>query len=129
MSYVIEMGMSKISNIILTVTDLEETLAFYQDVLGMNVNATIPGEFAFLNGGGIVLALREGTNTPNPGLTEIVFEVDDVRTTYEELRAKGVVFPYPPRAVTGNETSELYATDFRDPDGHILSITSWITKK
>ena len=123
------MGMSKISNIILTVTNLETALGFYRDVLGMKVNATIPEEFAFLDGGGVVLALREGTDKSNPGLTEIVFEVDDVRTTYEELKGKGVVFPYSPRAITGNETSELYATDFRDPDGHILSITSWITKK
>ena len=123
------MGMSKISNITLTVTDLEKALAFYRDVLGMKVNATLAGEFAFLNGGGIVLALRERTDSVNPGLTEIVFEVDDVRTAYEELKVKGVAFQYPPRAVTGNETSDLYATDFRDPDGHILSITSWITKK
>ena len=123
------MGVSKISSILLTVTNLEKALAFYRDVLGMNVNATLASEFAFLDGGGIVLALRQRTDRVNPGLTEIVFEVDDVRTAYEELKAKGVVFQYPPRAVTGNETSELYATDFRDPDGHILSITSWITKK
>lgn len=124
-----KMGIFKVSNIILTVTDLEKAVAFYRDVLGMKVNAIIAGEFAFLNGGGVVLALREATDRPNPGLTEIVFEVDDVRTTYEELKSKGVVFPYQPRAVTGNETSELYATDFRDPDGHILSITSWIQEK
>lgn len=95
----------------------------------MRVNSTIPGEFAFLDGGGLILALREGRTKPNPGLTEVVFEVKDVMATYEELKVKGVSFPYAPRAVTGNETSDLYAIDFRDPDGHILSITSWIPKK
>ena len=123
-----EVGLSKISNIILTVTNLVKALAFYRDLLGMKVNSTIPGEFAFLDAGGVVLALREGNDKPNPGLTELVFEVKDVKATYEELKSKGVVFPYPPRAVTGNETSDLYATDFRDPDGHMLSITSWIPK-
>jgi predicted lactoylglutathione lyase len=30
--------------------------------------------------------------------------------------------------VTGDGNRELYATDFRDPDGHILSITGWVQK-
>ena len=123
------MPVSKISNVILTISNLEKALTFYRDVLGMHFNSIIPGEFAFLDAGGIVLVLRKGREKPNPGLTEVVFEVKDVMATYEELKAKGVTFPYAPRAVTGNETSHLYATDFRDPDGHILSITSWIPKK
>ena len=44
------MGLTKISNIVLTVTDLEKALDFYRDILGMKVNATLAGEFAFLNG-------------------------------------------------------------------------------
>jgi len=123
------MGLSKISNIILTVENLDKALAFYRDILRMRVNSTIPGEFTFLDAEGVTLALREGSAKPEPGLTELVFEVGDVKPTYQELKSKGVIFPYPPRAVTGNETSELHATDFRDPDGHILSITSWIAKK
>ena len=107
----------------LTVSNLDKALAFYRDLLGMKVNTKIAEEFAFLDGGGVVLALREGTGKATPGLTEIVFEVPDVKTTYEELKSKGVAFPYPPRAVTGKKNMELYATDFRDPDGHILSIT------
>ncbi len=113
----------------LTVSNLEKALVFYRDTLGMKVNATIPGEFAFLDGGAVVLALRESAEKANPGLTEVVFEVPDVTATYEELKSKDIAFPYPPRSVTGNEGMDLYATDFRDPDGHILSITSWVPKK
>lgn len=124
-----QMPISKISNVILTVSNLDKELSFYRDVLGMRVNSVIPGDFAFLDGGGIVLALRQGREKLNPGLTEVVFEVEDVMATYEELKKKGVAFPYAPRAVTENKTSDLHATDFRDPDGQILSITSWIPKK
>jgi methylmalonyl-CoA/ethylmalonyl-CoA epimerase len=122
-------GISRISNVILTVSSLNRALTFYRDTLGMKVNATIEGEFAFLDGGGVVLAMRETKEKTNPGLTEVVFEVPDVKAKYEELKSKGVTFPYPPRAVTGNDQMDLYATDFRDPDGHILSITSWVSKK
>lgn len=53
------MSLSKVSNIILSVSNLEKSLTFYRAILGMKVNSTIPGEFALLDGGGTVVALRE----------------------------------------------------------------------
>ena len=32
---------------------------------------------------------------------QVVFRVDDVRDTYEELVAKGVIFDLPPREMSG----------------------------
>jgi catechol 2,3-dioxygenase-like lactoylglutathione lyase family enzyme len=122
------LSITRVSSVILVVKDLQRSISFYRDVLGMKLKYTIPGEFAFLDGGGIDLALRMTSEPVNPGLTEVVFDVLDIHGTYETLKSKGVVFPYPPRVVTGNEKSELFATDFRDPDGHVLSITSWVTK-
>ena len=52
----------------------------------------------------------------------------DIIRSYEELKRKQVVFGTAPRAVTSNESSDLFAADFRDPDGHILSITAWMPK-
>jgi len=123
------MSLSKLSNIILSVSDLEKSLAFYRDILGMKINSTIPGEFAFLDGGGIVVALRERRKSVGPGLTEVVFEVVDIYAAYESLRTKGVVFSHPPTVVTESNGRQLVAADFRDPDGHILSITSWLSRK
>jgi catechol 2,3-dioxygenase-like lactoylglutathione lyase family enzyme len=123
------MSLSKISNIILSVSNLEKSLTFYRHTLGMKVNSTIPGEFAFLDGGGVVLALREANKGTNPGLTEVVFEVSDVYAAYESLKSRGVVFSQAPRIVTESDAGQLVATDFRDPDGQILSITSWLPKK
>jgi catechol 2,3-dioxygenase-like lactoylglutathione lyase family enzyme len=123
------MGLSKVSNIILSVSSLEKSLAFYRDVLGMKVNSTIPGEFVFLDGGGTVVALRERSESASPGLTEVVFEVPDIYAAYESLRTRGVVFSHPPTVVTESNGRRLVATDFRDPDEHILSITSWLSKK
>ena len=49
-----------------------------------------------------------------PGsLQGVVFAVDDVQATYEELRAKGVPFDFAPREMPGG----LQAV-FRDPDGN-----------
>jgi catechol 2,3-dioxygenase-like lactoylglutathione lyase family enzyme len=123
------MSLSKVSNIILCVSNLEKSLTFYRDHLGVKVNSTIPGEFVFLDGGGIVVALRERSEGANPGLTEVVFEVSDVYAAYQSLRTRGVLFSHHPAVVTESNGTQLVATDFRDPDGHILSITSWLSKK
>jgi len=95
----------------------------------MKVISTIPGDFAFLDGGEVTLALRERTAGNNPGMTEVVFELPDVYAAYESLKSKGLVFSTNPRVVTESDARQLVAADFRDPDGHILSITSWLPKK
>ncbi len=111
------MSLAKIGQVILPVKDLTRSTSFYHDLLGMTDKYTLPGEFVFLDGGGIELALREMEGGSAPDMTEVVFQVDDVRATYEALKLRGVSFSYPPRAITGSPTAELFATDFRDPDG------------
>jgi predicted enzyme related to lactoylglutathione lyase len=44
--------------------------------------------------------------------------VDDVKASYRTLKSKGVEFMNEPRDVNGQE----WAANFRDPDGHLLSI-------
>ncbi len=51
-----------------------------------------------------------------------------MRAAHAEMSARGVPFRTPPRAVTGDATRELWAADFRDPDGHLASVTGWVTK-
>jgi len=117
----------KLSNVILPVSDLEKSARFYGETLGMRETGRVPGEFVFFDAGTSTLAIRKTRAKAVAGNTELSFEVPDVRATYESLKSK-VEFTSAPRAVTGNATSDLFATDFRDPDGHILSITSWVPK-
>ena len=117
----------KLSNVIILVTDLERSAKFYGETLGMKETGRVPNEFVFFAAGASTLAIRKTSIKPVPGNTELSFEVPDVRATYQSLRSK-VKFSQPPRAVTENATNELVATDFRDPDGHLLSITSWVPK-
>jgi catechol 2,3-dioxygenase-like lactoylglutathione lyase family enzyme len=122
------MGFFKVGQVILPVKDPSKSVFFYGDTLGMKVKQTNPEEFAFFDGGGIELVLHQIVRAAPPDPTEIVQQVPDVQATFQAFKAKGVHFSYPPRAVTGDGSSELYATDFRDPDGHVLSITSWVKK-
>jgi lactoylglutathione lyase len=110
----------KISHIMLGVTDLPRSIAFYRDLLGLPLQAQHES-FAFFDAGTCTLALRggvESSSADRTGATEVVFGVDDVRANYEALRAKGVAFINEPRAVAG----PMFAVNFTDPDGHRLSL-------
>jgi catechol 2,3-dioxygenase-like lactoylglutathione lyase family enzyme len=123
------MSMGSAGNLLVMVSDLQKSVGFYRDTLGLKMTGGIPGEFAFFEWGGITLALRETDESIAKCLCEISFSVSDVRATFEKLSNKGVLFTKPPRAITSNESQEMLATDFRDPDGHILSITGWVQKQ
>ena len=112
--------LGQISHIMLGVRDLPRAVAFYRDKLGLSVKFESPG-FAFLDGGGVTLALSQPLGRASQqivGATEVVFSVDDVRGEYQALRERGVRFTQEPRNVTGSS----WAANFEDPDGHKLSI-------
>lgn len=118
-----EVKLSKVAVIMLGVKELPKSVAFYRDTLGLQPQGEVPGEFAFFNGGGMMLALSvphaDAKASPHTvGATEVVFAVDDVTANYNALRARGVTFLSEPRNVTGTNWSAV----FLDPDGHRLSI-------
>jgi catechol 2,3-dioxygenase-like lactoylglutathione lyase family enzyme len=114
------MKLDKISLIMLGVSDMAASVAFYRDSLGMEVQQQSP-EFTFLNGGGVTLALSKplwNASRRAPGASEVVFGVESVRSAYRELSYRGVPFPREP----GNVTGAMWAANFTDPDGHNLSV-------
>ncbi len=105
---------------------MERSLAFWSQEVGLEVEFA-GGEFAFLDGGGVQLALnRVGQLPRDETMTEIVFEVDDVATAYSALVDRGVDFEVELRPVTSDGERELLAAHFYDPDGHVASITGWV---
>lgn len=127
-------GDLKASRIILRVADLKASVAFYRDRVGLPLQSTFD-EFAVFGGGdGLTVMLQEITrksSAPNAGLsafTEVVLESPDVMKSYAEMKTRGVVFTSEPFAATTDRDRVLYAANFRDPDGHVLSITGWMPK-
>ncbi|MEV0714074.1 VOC family protein [Asanoa sp. NPDC050611] len=108
------------------VRDLAASIAFYRDMLGFQEIDS--GEHnAVLASGDTRMVLREikDASPVNRRLVHLNLEVGDVMTVYEDLRAKGVRFTYPPRVVNRGAKLELWAAAFRDPDGHGIAITQW----
>ncbi|GAA1863171.1 VOC family protein [Asanoa iriomotensis] len=108
------------------VRDLATSIAFYRDMLGFQEIDS--GEHnAVLASGDTRMVLREikDASPVSRRLVHLNLEVGDVMSVYEDLRAKGVRFTYPPRVVNRGAKLELWAAAFRDPDGHGIAITQW----
>jgi catechol 2,3-dioxygenase-like lactoylglutathione lyase family enzyme len=106
--------------VMLGVSDINRSLPFYEGKLGMTVKQRFEG-FAFFETGAVMLILSEAlaTNSPNvAGAMEIIFNVDDVTSHHQRLSEQEIEFINPPHQVSG----PMWAANFRDPDGHLLTI-------
>ncbi len=119
--------------ILLVVSDVERSKLFYRDVLGATVYREYGGTSCVLQfRGSWLLLVTGGSPTPDkPTVTfappadpdvathELTLRVPDCYSAYETLRARGAEFLTPP-VESGWETRAF----FRDPDGHLLEISS-----
>lgn len=110
------------------VDDVDEALRFYCDVLGMEKRQDAPthdgNRFVEVAPAGSPVALAPYTYYDQPPratigeYSRIVLRVDDVRRTYDQLRARGVVFDSEPF-----ETAEGAFAAMRDPWGNLFVLS------
>ncbi|HWC04469.1 MAG TPA: VOC family protein [Methylomirabilota bacterium] len=132
-----------------TVSDIERSVAFYQDVLGMRLVrrqtgtapylASVTGfegvrlEIALLQpaDGGSMLELLQYVSHPapatdratnRPGNAHLCFKVGDLRAAWAELRDRGVTLVSEPTEITAGAHAGGWAAYFRDPDGFTLEL-------
>lgn len=111
---------STVSVIVLGVTSLPNSVAFYRDTLGLEVRVASDG-LAFVSLSGLTLMLSTDLGKafqPLAGATEFVFPVASVAASYGLLNQRGCKFLNQPREVTPGS----WAATFLDPDGHKLSV-------
>lgn len=106
------------------VSDMDRSIEFYRDKLGLNLKMQSP-EWTEFETGATTLALhgggtREAHSQPVmegcklAGTCSIGFNVEDVEQTYADLQARGVEFIMPP---TAREGEGIKLTACLDPDG------------
>jgi lactoylglutathione lyase len=89
----------KLSTIILIVKDMERSVAFYRDIVGLKVEMHTP-YWSSLSAGNISLGLHPETGkakvAPTMGCT-FGFEVADIQQTVLDLKARGVRIQMEPK--------------------------------
>jgi lactoylglutathione lyase len=111
----------------LLVNDFEKSLAFYRDILGLEVNST-EGKFADFKLEGTSLAIFEKEAATamfpkkfmgNGGGVILAFQVDDVKKTCDDLKTKGIEIFEGPKTTPWGQTVAY----FNDPDGNIWEVS------
>jgi catechol 2,3-dioxygenase-like lactoylglutathione lyase family enzyme len=114
------MALGPLAQVHISVTDLDRSVAFYRDVLGIPLLFTVPGQpMAFLASGDVRLYL----GVPEPGFESRVtlyFRVPDIDAEHARLTGLGVTMLDKPHVVHRGEQTELWMSFLKDPDGHNL---------
>lgn len=114
----------------LFVSDQDRSLRFMVDQLGFTVvvdaDTEESGRFIAVSppdGQTLIGLVAERPGRPVAdliGRSSVVFITDDLETTYDEWRARGVCFTHPPRRTTWGGL----VTGCADPDGNVLTLMS-----
>ena len=135
----------------LTVSDIERSIVFYRDLLGMTLDRRRPrvdNDYVALQTGyaGVVLSVASFKVSPEspqslevvqyiehagpsaesatnrPGNSHLCLTVSDLRACYADLNAKGVRFKSEPVTITAGPNAGGLVVYFYDPDGYTLEL-------
>jgi catechol 2,3-dioxygenase-like lactoylglutathione lyase family enzyme len=117
-------GLSRIHQISMRTHDVDRAVRFYRDALGLKFLFAAPPRLAFFDCNGVRLML----STPEPGFDHpgsvLYFGVDDIRTFYDALKARGVRFRTEPHKIATLADREVWLADFEDTEGNTLALMS-----
>jgi catechol 2,3-dioxygenase-like lactoylglutathione lyase family enzyme len=110
-------------SIMLIVSDLEVSVRFYSETLGLQLTRHFPGDYAVFQ---LDCGVTFGLHVPHDGHAhrvesgglELSFTVAHLDATVAELRAGGVQFIHPPTDMPWGAREAQLA----DPDGHVLTL-------
>jgi catechol 2,3-dioxygenase-like lactoylglutathione lyase family enzyme len=119
------MTVSGIGQLSITVSDLDASVRWYRDVLGIPHLFTVEGQpMAFLQAGDVRLYLNV---TEDPRFTSrpvVYYAVDDLETTYDEVTGRGAEPVSGPHLVHRDGSTELWMAFVVDPDGIPVGLMS-----
>ena len=113
--------LEEIAQIAVTVSDLQRSKEFYQNVLGMQFLFDA-GTMVFFQCGKIRFAIGTSGTPVAPSGTILYFRVADIHSAHETLVARGVVFTRVPFRVARMADHDLWLAPFRDPDGNPIEL-------
>lgn len=113
-----------VGQIAVPVRDLERSVAFYRDVLGLPFLFEVPG-MAFFNGGGVRVLLGE-QKEGDLSASIIYYRVDDIAAAFAKLEGHGVSIVARPHFVARMEDHELWLAFLKDPDEHTFALMAEI---
>jgi len=123
------MKLTGLDHIVLCVADVERTLAFYQEALGMQPREDRPGKWS-LHFGANKISLQDARTAPDIGRDTVpgngnfcVLTDDPIERVVAVLHRLGIDIVAGPAEREG-ATGKLLSVYFRDPDGNLVEVSN-----
>ena len=125
------MKIDRIDHIVLTVENIDSSIKFYTDILGMESKEFKPWRFS-LHFGNQKINLHESgnefdpkANKPTPGSADLCFIASQgINSVLKELNAKGIEIIDGPVERTG-ALGKITSIYFRDPDNNLVEVSEY----
>ena len=119
-----------IDHIVLTVTNIQATIAFYQNILNMSVIKYDQNRYALsfgmqkINLHPVKNAINPKATTPMPGSLDICFIINQPLHIFEQVLTdnKVKIIEGPVKRV--GATGDLLSIYFNDPDGNLIEVSN-----
>ena len=119
----LELRLSEIGQIAITVRDVATALPFYRDVLGLKFLFSPGPNLAFLEANGIRIMLSTPQGAGFVGHNSILyFKVKDIAAAHGALVQRGAVDERPPQMTARMPDHELWLAFVRDPDNNLVGL-------
>lgn len=121
-------ALNKLHQVALLATDLDRSVSFYRDVLGLHyMDRYDPPGLAFFNLGSGVRLILSATSSK----ATLYFLVDDIDSAFRVLAQRGVSFLHKPSMIhrddegrLGKKGVEEWMAFFKDPSENVLALVS-----
>ncbi len=119
-----EPGLRQIGQIAVNAKDVARATAFYRDVLGLTLLFQAGPNLSFFDCGGIRLMITVPEAEFDHPSTILYYKVDDIRASYESLKARGAEFRDEPHFLAKMPDHDLWMTFLKDSEGNTLALMS-----
>lgn len=117
------MMLKGIGQIALTVSDIDQALAFYSDLLGLPLLFRAGPNLAFLQADSVHIMLTTPQGAGAIGANSVLyFKVTDINAAHSEFVRRGAVNERSPQLAAKMPDHDLWLGFLRDPDGNLVGL-------
>jgi methylmalonyl-CoA/ethylmalonyl-CoA epimerase len=116
------LGITRLAQISYPVSDVDRSIAFFEGKLGLRLALRPHPHMAFFDLGGVSLFMEKAENVET--VSVVYLACPDVALATAELARQGVEIVAPPHRISEQPTYDLWMSFFKDPDGHLLALST-----
>lgn len=115
--------LSTIRQIAITVCNVDAAIAFYHELLGLDLLFRAGPNLAFLDADGVRIMLTTPQGAGAVGANSILyFKVSDIVAVYQSIVERGAVSEREPSMAAKMPDHDLWTGFVRDPDGNLVGL-------